>query len=400
MKNPRGVYEKVPGSGEHWIRYVDADGRYRREKAGTKGAAIVLYRKRKTEALQGKKLPETLRRREVKFSELAEDAREYVRANNIGYRHDLSRIGRLDAEFGSRPASIPIEDFRRFFNQSDWTPATFNRYKSMLSLICRLGIEHRKIDCNPAKFIKRRHEDNGRVRFLDQHCPSPTTLGYLTVHRSEEARLRAVIEAKYDLHMPEFIVALHTGMRPTEQYSLEWDRIDLVRRLVSIPKSKNGKARNIRLNSEALAAFKVLAQRAPEATGPVFINAQGERLKGYKHWFDPAVKEAGIRDFTWYCLRHAFASRLVMAAVDIRTVAELMGHKTIQMSMRYAHLAPEHNLAAVERLTSFTSFNSYADAPSPADSSRPDTAVTEAPTGTTIDTALESADAVASEVVQ
>jgi hypothetical protein len=60
-----------------------------------------------------------------------------------------------------------------------------------------------------------------------------------------------------------------------------------------------------------------------------------------------------MEDFTWYCLRHTFASRLVMAGVDIRTVAELMGHKTIQMTMRYAHLAPQHSLAAVERLTSF-----------------------------------------------
>jgi hypothetical protein len=67
------------------------------------------------------------------------------------------------------------------------------------------------------------------------------------------------------------------------------------------------------------------------------------------------VESAGLTDFTWYCLRHTFASRLVMAGVDIRTVAELMGHKTIQMTMRYAHLAPEHNLAAVESLISFNS---------------------------------------------
>ena len=76
----------------------------------------------------------------------------------------------------------------------------------------------------------------------------------------------------------------------------------------------------------------------------------GEPLKGYKHWFDDAVAEAGVSDFTWYCLRHTFASRLIMAGVDLRTVAELMGHKTIQMTMRYAHLAPAHKLAAVERL--------------------------------------------------
>ena len=64
--------------------------------------------------------------------------------------------------------------------------------------------------------------------------------------------------------------------------------------------------------------------------------------------------EAGLKDFTWYCLRHTFASRLVMAGVDLRTVAELMGHRTIQMTMRYAHLAPAHTLAAVEKLVTTT----------------------------------------------
>lgn len=82
----------------------------------------------------------------------------------------------------------------------------------------------------------------------------------------------------------------------------------------------------------------------------MFVTMAGEPLHGYKHWFEPAVSEAGVRDFTWYCLRHTFASRLVMAGVDLRTVAELMGHQQIQMTMRYAHLAPAHTLAAVERL--------------------------------------------------
>lgn len=75
-------------------------------------------------------------------------------------------------------------------------------------------------------------------------------------------------------------------------------------------------------------------------------------MQWYKHWFGPAVKEAGIRDFTWYCLRHTFASRMAMAGVDIRTIAEEMGYATIQMTMRCAHLAPKHLLAAVERIVS------------------------------------------------
>lgn len=78
--------------------------------------------------------------------------------------------------------------------------------------------------------------------------------------------------------------------------------------------------------------------------------ARLQRLVSPREWFNPAVKAAGLNAFTWHCLRHNFASRLVMAGVDLRTVQELMGHKTIQMTVRYAHLAPKHQLAAVQRL--------------------------------------------------
>lgn len=221
--------------------------------------------------------------------------------------------------------------------------SSYNRYKTMLSLIYRLGIENDKVPSNPAKLLKHKREDNGRVRFLNQFSPAETEL-------DEEARLRAVILATYPTHMPEFDVALHTSMRPSEQYSLISSRVDLALQLVTIPEGKNGKTRHIPLNSVAVAAFQAIQQRSLNASGPVFVNIHGEPVQGYKHWFDPAVTEAGMRDFTWYCLRHRFASRLVMAGVDLRTVAELMGHKTIQMTMRYAHLAPAHQLAAVERI--------------------------------------------------
>jgi site-specific recombinase XerD len=67
-------------------------------------------------------------------------------------------------------------------------------------------------------------------------------------------------------------------------------------------------------------------------------------------WFNDAVREANVKDFKWHDLRHTFASRLVMAGVDIRTVQELMGHKSITMTMRYAHLSPQHRIGALEKL--------------------------------------------------
>jgi hypothetical protein len=145
-KKVRGVFEKVSGSGVWWIQYWDADGHRRREKVGSKSYAIKLYQKRKTEVLQGKKLPETLRARQVKFSELAADAEAYCKANNQGQQFDLYRIGRLVKQFGSRPAEIPVDDLRQWFSEQSWKDSTQNRYKTMLSLIYRIGMENGAIE--------------------------------------------------------------------------------------------------------------------------------------------------------------------------------------------------------------------------------------------------------------
>jgi hypothetical protein len=223
-KSIRGVFEKVPGSGQWWIRYRDAAGRDRRELAGTKSAAIDLYRKRKTEALIGKKMPEKLRRRVVRFSELCDDAKKYTEANNEGHVSDSYRIAKLKAEFGERPAeSIPITDFRAFFDRQEWEPGTYNRVRTVLFSIYRLGIENKKVENNPAKILKRRKVSDERVRFLNQFPALPTELDYLKPLDTEEARLRAVIEHDYPEHLDELVISLNTGMRRSEQYiRIDW----------------------------------------------------------------------------------------------------------------------------------------------------------------------------------
>jgi site-specific recombinase XerC len=76
-----------------------------------------------------------------------------------------------------------------------------------------------------------------------------------------------------------------------------------------------------------------------------------KELKGRSHeWFSTALDNAKVLDYMWHCNRHTFASRLVVATVDLRRVAELLGHRTLQMVMRYAHLVPEHQASAVDRL--------------------------------------------------
>ena len=140
----------------------------------------------------------------------------------------------------------------------------------------RLAIENKKASTNPARLLKRKREDNGRVRFLNQLAPAKTEAEYLKPHADEESRLRAVILADYPAHMPEFEIALHTGMRPSEQYGLIWSRVDLVRKLITIPKSKNGNTRHIPLDSVAQAAFEELFVRY-RGQGRILLICKGSR---------------------------------------------------------------------------------------------------------------------------
>jgi integrase len=119
---------------------------------------------------------------------------------------------------------------------------------------------------------------------------------------------------------------------------LQWSHIDFHAGVISLPRSKHGESRHIAMNR----TLRETLQGLKNDSLYVFpVEPPGK-------WFPEACEAAKVPNFTWHCLRHTFASRLVMAGVDIRTVQELMGHRSIVTTMRYAHLAPGHQAAAVE----------------------------------------------------
>lgn len=270
-KKARGIYEKVPGSGVWWIRYADATGRIRREKIGLKQSATTLYQKRKTEVLQGKKLPES-RKRVVGFGELIGDALAYSKAHKRSYDDDVYRFGKLRAYFGDRAAEgITPQDIERYMaagiENDKWAPATANRYRALLSLAFRLGIRNGKVSANPARLVRAYQVNNTRVRWL-------TT--------EEEKRLREVLQEKYPDRLPELDLALNTGLRRSEMYKARWEDVNLDRRLLRVPLSKNGESRHVPLNRLALAALEQLRSKCEEK-GWVFVAVSGGRLQGPRH---------------------------------------------------------------------------------------------------------------------
>lgn len=326
----RGVFEKVSGSGEWWIRYADATGHIRRERVGEFDGAEARLKLRKEEAKLGTLPRLAWRRRPVLFRKIAADALAYSDLHKRSSRDDHNRMKRLVGRFGDEAAdSILPRAIESYFQAQDWAPATWNRYRALLSLTYRLAIRADKVKQNPARLIQHKTENNGRIRFLS---------------REEEEKLRNVIRGKFPEHEPELDLALHTGLRSGEQYSARWEDVDFERQILTVPLDKAGQTSHVPLSA---AALKALLNLNRQHGSTEFVC--GEAL-GPRYWFEAALEAAEIQAFTWHCLRHTFASRLVMSGADLRTVAELLRDKTLAMVMRYAHLAPDHKLAAVERM--------------------------------------------------
>ena len=155
------------------------------------------------------------------------------------------------------------------------------------------------------------------------------------------------------------LVALYTGMRKGEILTLRWDQIDWTGGFARLPDTKNGDARLVPLSSAALQVFRGLQEQAitSDLQSPhVFVNPKTKRPynpTSHKTW-DRILKSAGFDDLHFHDLRHTMASHLRMSGVDLLTIGEILGHRDLRMTKRYAHIAPAHKLAAVALLeTSF-----------------------------------------------
>lgn len=146
-------------------------------------------------------------------------------------------------------------------------------------------------------------------------------------------------------------MAINTGMRKGEILNLKWENVDLKHGLILLDITKNGERREIPINETVRATLQALPRRLD--IPHVFFNPKtGLPYRDIKGSFATALRRSKILDFRFHDLRHTFASHLVMANIDLTTVKELLGHKDIKMTLRYAHLAPSHKVKAVDVLDS------------------------------------------------
>jgi len=248
---------------------------------------------------------------------------------------DRRILGQLEEHFGKDTALAEITASRiseykghRLISVSG---ATVNRGLALLRNLLRLAHdEWELLDVVPR--IRMEKEPEGRLRWLTPE---------------EAARLLEVCRVSRNADLLDLVeFGLFTGMRQGEALSLAWDRVDRARGLVLLNVTKNGRRREVPLNSRADA---VLARRGKVGTmtGLVFGT---RRWDHFRKAFETAVKRAKLVDFHYHDLRHTFASWAVQRGATLQEVKDLLGHSSLAMVMRYAHLSPEHLRTAVARL--------------------------------------------------
>jgi len=215
------------------------------------------------------------------------------------------------------------------------TSATVNREYAFLRRVFNVAIRDGKADTNPVSKLKTLREPSGRTRCLTD---------------DEEGRLMKALPTDED--RARVMVLLHTGFRRSELLGLRWRDVDFKAGMLTIPKAKNGESRHVAMTSTVRAILSGLP-RALDGNALVFPNTEGHRdLRCAKKSVPAALRDARIDDFRFHDLRHTFASRLAMESVDLMVIRELMGHKTMAMTLRYSHLSPGHRRTAIERLVS------------------------------------------------
>ncbi len=244
-----------------------------------------------------------------------------------------------------------IEKWRTAQLKAGTKPASVNRYVGALKAALTKATEWNYIKVNPIAGVKPvRVESDGHVRYLSDS--EEQALRQALDEREKRLRGKGkIVLAFADNVKPLVLLSLNTGMRRGELLGLEWADVDLGRETITVraDNAKNGKARHIPLNQEALETLQLWKTQANSSV-LVFPGTKGQRLVSVKRAWENVLDSAGIENFRWHDMRHHFASRLVMAGVDLNMVRELLGHGDIKMTLRYAHLAPEAKAEAVARL--------------------------------------------------
>lgn len=216
-------------------------------------------------------------------------------------------------------------------------PATVNRYLAALSHVFTIAVrEYQWLHANPLANVRKETEPRGRVRYLSD---------------DERSRLLAACRASSnpDLY-PAVVLSLATGARKMEILTLRWKEVDLQRGMLALLETKNGERRALPIGDHAGDLLKERAKMKQDDTALLFPGDNPERPAQLRYAWETALKVARIEDFHWHDLRHSAASYLAMNGASLQEIAAILGHKTLAMVQRYAHLSEQHTANVVNRM--------------------------------------------------
>lgn len=345
-KNLKGFVLEVRATGgkTYYLRYVEQNGRQRQIRIGPWEDVTYAAAKKRAQQLRaevvmgGDPLAEKKRKRAViTYAELAKQHIDHARNTQKRPENTQSVI---DTHLVPKWGRMPLDEIKQA-NVAPWfgekrkslAPATVEKLRVTLSRSFELAKrwELPGAEINPVRGIPRFKFDNARNRFLD--AKEVERLFHYS-DRSVNPRLGSIIR-----------LLLYTGARKSELLQARWSDIDLDRRLWFIPDSKTGKARHVPLSGEAVKVFAALPRLSEYAL------ANPRTLRPYtciKRPWETVRSKARLGDLHIHDLRHSAASFMVNAGVDLFAVGRILGHADHQSTMRYAHLADDTLMAAVE----------------------------------------------------
>ncbi len=328
-------YNITDKNSDYYVDYVFDNRRFREKIGKSKALAETVLAKIKVEIVECRYL-KVKKNTNINFSTFADEYYEcHSKVNNRSWRtFDRHNIKRLKQYFGdknlSEITSYMIDKFKAE-RAKEVSPATVNRQLACLKSIFNKATAWGKFEgANPVKVIKLFKENNQRLRFLEQ------------------TEILKLLDCCAEHLKPIVIIALNTGFRRGEILSLKWSSVDFERSIIYLKNTKNGEGREVPMNVAVKNAL--IRQPRHSHSNYIFYKKDGTPIGDIKKSFLTALKKSGINNFHFHDLRHTFASQLAMNSVDLNTIRELLGHKSMVMTIRYSHLSQQHKQQAVDIL--------------------------------------------------
>ena len=341
------IFPLKTGAKNYYITFFDK-GRRKRERIGpNKVLAEKALKKREVEVLEGKYL-DIKKEEKIKFEVFADEYLElHCKTNNkCWFTNDSRLLTVLKRHFSGKYLHeiTPhlIEKFKsdrmqeikitpKGKKKKSLKPATVNRHLACLKSLFNKAIAWNKFTGpNPVRGVKLFKENNQRLRFLEKEEINKL---FSVCNKN----LRSIVT-----------VAVYTGMRRGEILGLKWRDLDIKQGVIYLHNTKNGEKRELPINEQVKTAL-IQVRKHPQSEY-IFCKQDGSNVGDIKKSFLTAIRKSGIKDFHFHDLRHTFASQLIMSGADLNTVRELLGHKSIQMTLRYSHLSANHKQRAVDIL--------------------------------------------------